>query len=113
MGNKDRNFWKGLKEWDVMVLMETWIEERMEKNVRKKFRQKLGRIEIGNFSLEEQWREIERRIKQALEKVESKWEGGNRRKVGWWDGECKEAKREIRKKLREWKKKGEGEDKIR
>lgn len=24
--NKDRDFWEGLKEWDVIVLSKTWIE---------------------------------------------------------------------------------------
>lgn len=72
----------------------------------------MGRIEVRNFSLEEQWREMERRIKEALEEVKNKREGGNIRKVGWWDDECKETKREVRKKLREWRKKGEGEDKY-
>lgn len=24
--NKDRDFWDGLKEWDVIVLSETWIK---------------------------------------------------------------------------------------
>lgn len=26
--NKDREFWEVLRDWDVMVLMETWMEER-------------------------------------------------------------------------------------
>ena len=26
--NKDGDFWKGLKEWEVMVMCETWMEER-------------------------------------------------------------------------------------
>ncbi|EZA49488.1 hypothetical protein X777_12282 [Ooceraea biroi] len=26
--NKDECFWKSLKEWDVMVLSETWVEGR-------------------------------------------------------------------------------------
>lgn len=25
---KDKEFWKGLKEWDVMVLTKTWMEEK-------------------------------------------------------------------------------------
>lgn len=28
MGKKDKDFWEGLKEGDVMILMETWIEEK-------------------------------------------------------------------------------------
>lgn len=26
--NKDKDFWKGLKEWNVMVLIETWMDEK-------------------------------------------------------------------------------------
>lgn len=91
---------KGKKEWRGI-----WDEEG-----RKEFKQSLGKIEIGTCSLEEQWREMEKRIKEALEEVESKREEGNRRKVGWWDEECKEAKRKARRKLREWRKKREGEE---
>lgn len=28
LGNKDKDFWKGLKEWDIMVLIETWMDEK-------------------------------------------------------------------------------------
>lgn len=28
VGNKDREFWQRIKEWDVIVLSETWIEEK-------------------------------------------------------------------------------------
>jgi len=28
LGNKDKGFWRGLEEWDVMVLIETWVEEK-------------------------------------------------------------------------------------
>lgn len=28
LANKDKEFWEGLKEWDVVVLTETWTEEK-------------------------------------------------------------------------------------
>lgn len=28
LSNKDRDFWEGLKGWDVIVLSETWIEDK-------------------------------------------------------------------------------------
>ncbi|KYN22356.1 hypothetical protein ALC57_05247, partial [Trachymyrmex cornetzi] len=28
LGNKDRDFYDKLKEWDAMVLMETWVEKK-------------------------------------------------------------------------------------
>lgn len=36
LGNKDKEFWKGLKEWDVMVLLETWVEEKDWNKIRRK-----------------------------------------------------------------------------
>lgn len=27
LGNKDEDFWKGLGQWDVLMLSETWVEE--------------------------------------------------------------------------------------
>lgn len=36
LGNKDKEFWKGLKEWDVMVLIETWVEEKGWNKIRRK-----------------------------------------------------------------------------
>ncbi|EFN68715.1 hypothetical protein EAG_01266 [Camponotus floridanus] len=45
---------------------------------------------ITRWSLEEQWREMAQRIKETLEEVESKRDEGNRKKVEWWDEDCKE-----------------------
>lgn len=28
LGNKDRKFWEGLKKWEMIVLIETWVEEK-------------------------------------------------------------------------------------
>lgn len=28
LGNKDGDFWKGIKNWDVVVMAETWMEKR-------------------------------------------------------------------------------------
>lgn len=25
--NKDKDFWEGLKEWDVVILSETWVDK--------------------------------------------------------------------------------------
>lgn len=36
LGNKDREFWKRLEGWDVMVLMETWIEEKKWDKIKSK-----------------------------------------------------------------------------
>jgi len=32
--NKDRKFWNNLEEWEVLVLMETWIERKEWEGIR-------------------------------------------------------------------------------
>lgn len=34
--NKDEDFWKGLIGWDVVVMMETWVEEKGWERVKGK-----------------------------------------------------------------------------
>lgn len=34
LGNKDRDFWSGLREWDVITLVETWVEEKGWERIR-------------------------------------------------------------------------------
>lgn len=36
MSKKDKDFWKGLKERDVMILMETWVEEKGWERIRRR-----------------------------------------------------------------------------
>lgn len=34
--NKDKEFWEGLKNWDVIVLSKTWVEEKGWKKIKEK-----------------------------------------------------------------------------
>jgi len=34
--DKDRNFWRDLREWDVMVLSETWVDEKGWEKIKKR-----------------------------------------------------------------------------
>jgi len=34
--NKDRDFWKGLENWDVIVLSETWVDEKGWDRIKEK-----------------------------------------------------------------------------
>jgi len=34
--DKDRDFWESLREWDVIVLSETWVEKKGEDKVRER-----------------------------------------------------------------------------
>lgn len=42
--NKDRDFWQRIKEWEIVILMETWVEEkywgRVKERLPKKFKWK-------------------------------------------------------------------------
>lgn len=32
--NKDKDFWEGLEEWDIVVMIETWIDEKGWEKIR-------------------------------------------------------------------------------
>lgn len=32
---KDRDFWRGLEAWDVIVMVETWVDEKGWERVRR------------------------------------------------------------------------------
>jgi len=34
--NKDRQFWEGLKNWDVIILVETWMDKKEWRRVKEK-----------------------------------------------------------------------------
>lgn len=61
----------------------------------------------------DQWEELKGRLRETLKEIEMKREGGMGKKTGWWDKECKEMKREVRGKLRDWRRRGEGEREYR
>jgi len=76
----------------------------------RKFRLKVGRLESGRGTVEEEIEKASIRIKQALKEGNEsiKWKG--RKGRGWWNEESRMKKREVRKELRKWRKgKGEGE----
>jgi len=62
---------------------------------------RLGRRE--GKEIDEEWREIEKKIKKALKIVDERQRGDKRRRRGWWDDECREKKKEVRKELRKWR----------
>lgn len=48
---------------------------------------------------------MELRIVKAIKRAEEGSKKSRRKKVGWWDGECEELKKNARRELREWRKK--------
>lgn len=41
LGKKDKDFWKGLKGWDVVVLVETWVDRKGWERMREKLPREL------------------------------------------------------------------------
>jgi len=78
----------------------------------KKFRERLGKMESGEEDVEIIWEEMEEKVKRVLLETEKGRENeGRRGRRGWWDKECEEKKKGVRKELRNWRKKGgEGRD---
>jgi len=56
--------------------------------------------------------ELEKRIGEEMEDIEEKIGEGGGNKRGWWDKECRERKKEVKKELRNWRKRGEREESI-
>ena len=36
VGNKDKEFWEGIEEWDVVILMETWLDGKGWERIRER-----------------------------------------------------------------------------
>jgi len=78
----------------------------------RKFREMLGKMEMGEEDVETMWEGMEGKVKKVLQETGRGRENeGRKGKRGWWDEECKEKKKGVRKELRNWRKKGgEGRD---
>lgn len=55
-----------------------------------------------------EWEEMEGKMRKTLREVEEECGLEKDRKNGWWDEECKERKREVRRELRNWRRKRGG-----
>ncbi|XP_071576349.1 uncharacterized protein [Temnothorax nylanderi] len=74
----------------------------------KRFIGKIGEMKEKVEELNKEWEEMEARIKEAIKGVEEEMGG---KKVGWWDEECRETKKEVRRNLRIWRKeRGKGSE---
>lgn len=71
----------------------------------------MGRVEKVEGGLQQEVRKMGSRIRKALEGVEEERRGGRKVTRGLWDEDCAGKKREVRRRLREWRSgKGEGRD---
>jgi len=72
---------------------------------REAFRDKMNRIELEEEGVRIEGVKMERRIKKAIEEVEKEVGGEREERRGWWD-ECRSKKKEVRRELRRWRKRG-------
>lgn len=96
LGNKDRKFWKGMKEWDVMS--ETWLEEKGWKRIRDRMtkgfrweaqmasrknrkRRAIGRMVIGVRNGTEMIEETGERVTEGIMKKMIKIGGGGKWRI--------------------------------
>lgn len=52
----------------------------------------MGSMRFGDKGIEEEWCKMEK-VKEAMRNTEM----GKERKKGWWDEECEERKKEVKK----------------
>lgn len=76
----------------------------MDREGKKEFKEKLGRMQEGEIETEKEWERMKGRIKEVLEEGNKEKGKGNRR--GWFDEECKEEKKKLRRELRKWRREG-------
>jgi len=102
-------------------LIEVWIErERRNKGGRERGRGKVwrgiwdregreafrGRVAeelIKNEEGGDKWEKLEGIVKETLKEIEMEKRGEGRKKLGSWDKECRERKKEVRKELKKWR----------
>lgn len=83
------------------------VLERGEED-RNTFRLKVGSVEMRGRKLDDDWEIIEEKVKRTVEEIKKKREKEKVRRREWWNKECEAKKREVRRKLREWRRIGEG-----
>lgn len=98
-------------------LVEVWIKATTKKRENKKEKwggrriwndeinnmsvQKLGELELGGGDIGEKCEMMEMKVKLALREMKRELGMEQERKWGWWNRECIEEKKELRRRLRE------------
>ncbi|XP_039312991.1 uncharacterized protein LOC120359478 [Solenopsis invicta] len=77
---------------------------RWDEEGRERFRRELGRVEVKEEGVQKGIKDVGRRIRETLERMEEEGRMVESRGRGWWDEECREKKRKVRRTLREWRK---------
>jgi len=98
-GNRGEDRGRRDQKRERIIRRGVWDEEGREEFIKE--------IRLGIGEEREIQREIEgmkERIGKALEIGKKKKGKEKRNRTGWWDEECRERKKEVRKELRKWRK---------
>lgn len=76
----------------------------MDEDRREKFKEMLGRVQVERRQVGEEWKEGKRN--KVLKELEGQEGSSWVKRKGWWDEECKESNKEVRKELRKWRRMG-------
>lgn len=79
IGNKDRDFWQRIREWDIISIMETWLDKKKWEEIRgrlpREYRWRMRKARRRNKKGRE-CRGMLMRIKKGIEIVEEEEEEG-------------------------------------
>ncbi|XP_066597110.1 golgin subfamily A member 6-like protein 22 [Prorops nasuta] len=75
-----------------------WMKEDRER-YRRKTEEMREETEEG---VEGRWRRVQEKVKEIEQEVRGRREGGGKERERWWDEECREGKKELRRMMREW-----------
>ncbi|XP_066590571.1 trichohyalin-like [Prorops nasuta] len=102
---------KGKREREVRRGGKGWIEKGWGERVKEEYRKRTEKLEEGKEEdIRERWKRLQGEIKGIVEEVRKGEKGERKEGKGWWDEECREMKRELRRRLRRWVKEGRGKE---
>lgn len=85
-----------------------WNEEGIER-----FKKKIGRFEGMEEGVQDEIGRVTEKIRKTIEECEEGKRKERGSKKGWWDEECKEKKKDVKRELRNWRKRGGDGDRYR
>ncbi|XP_066583805.1 golgin subfamily A member 6-like protein 26 [Prorops nasuta] len=87
-----------------------WRKEDRERYIRKTEEMREEKEE----GVEGRWRRVQEKVKEIEQEVKGMREGGGKEGGGWWDEECREGKKELKRMMRKCLKgKGKKEEYVR
>lgn len=51
-------------------------------------------------------KKFKKKVKEVIKEIEIELGGRRERKIGWWNEKCEQIKKEVKRELREWRRRG-------